>query len=493
MKARNSAPPESREYRTSWEYWGAIHGYPGPSSPSGTLADVQNNLINRFPDDAPLYAGFFNGRTDLTPPAQSAGVADQTWATCQHATAHFLSWHRMYLYFFERVLREASGNPDFALPYWDYTNDTVDPADPGNPPWQIPTIFAVDTLGTTTGPIPNPLFERRRTAGFGSSVHLAPTQTNIDSVLAIEDFFQFQSNLDRGLHGFIHCAVGNGCLAPYIGLVPFSGNDPIFWHHHANVDRLWDCWTKTHGEAANPTTDTAWMSQEFSFVDEDGNLATMEVSELFDPDGRIDYVYDNSDNCFRIQPPEEEFVLARDVALAAGPERTAESVEMASAANVQVNRIEQEIPLVATSERSMDAVLFAARPSVIRPTKAMLRLEGVQIDKEPGVSVSVYLLDEAGGKRAFVGLFGCFAAFDHATHGAADRGRDYAFDVTRQLQELFGAGSVGDGVGVALVASRGLVGGDANTLTEERYQAAGLAIGKIALEIESTEELLDLQ
>jgi hypothetical protein len=35
--------------------------------------------------------------------------------------------------------------------------------------------------------------------------------------------------------------------------------------------------------------------------------------------------------------------------------------------------------------------------------------------------------------------------------------------------------------------------GDATALTEERYQAAGLRIGKIALIIESSEELLDLQ
>ena len=26
----------------------------------------------------------------------------------------------MYLYFFERIVRAASGDPNFALPYWDY-------------------------------------------------------------------------------------------------------------------------------------------------------------------------------------------------------------------------------------------------------------------------------------------------------------------------------------------------------------------------------------
>jgi hypothetical protein len=42
--------------------------------------------------------------------------AQPTWNRCQHGSFFFLSWHRMYLYFFERILRAASGNQDLALP-----------------------------------------------------------------------------------------------------------------------------------------------------------------------------------------------------------------------------------------------------------------------------------------------------------------------------------------------------------------------------------------
>jgi hypothetical protein len=89
----------------------------------------------------------------------------------------------MYLYFFERVLRKASGDPDFALPYWDYTNDTVDAPDPATSARKIPSIFVAPTLQTSGGQIPNPLFESRRTAGFGSTVQLDPIDTNVDSTL----------------------------------------------------------------------------------------------------------------------------------------------------------------------------------------------------------------------------------------------------------------------------------------------------------------------
>src|SRR5262245_16105339 len=40
---------------------------------------------------------------------------------CPHGNWYFLPWHRAYLSAFERVCRELSGKPDFALPYWDWT------------------------------------------------------------------------------------------------------------------------------------------------------------------------------------------------------------------------------------------------------------------------------------------------------------------------------------------------------------------------------------
>ena len=37
MKRRSAAPPASAEYRTSWEYWANMHGYPGPNGRPGPL------------------------------------------------------------------------------------------------------------------------------------------------------------------------------------------------------------------------------------------------------------------------------------------------------------------------------------------------------------------------------------------------------------------------------------------------------------------------
>ncbi len=75
------------------------------------------------------------------------------WNECQHHKWHFPSWHRMYLYYFERIVRAAvvsvGGPDDFALPYWNpYA---------GPPRNVLPRAFTVPTLPIAGNP-PNPLF-----------------------------------------------------------------------------------------------------------------------------------------------------------------------------------------------------------------------------------------------------------------------------------------------------------------------------------------------
>ncbi|MCP9769890.1 tyrosinase family protein [Lacihabitans sp. LS3-19] len=40
--------------------------------------------------------------------------------SCQHGWEQFVTWHRLYLYFFEQKLKDF--NPDISLPYWSYTD-----------------------------------------------------------------------------------------------------------------------------------------------------------------------------------------------------------------------------------------------------------------------------------------------------------------------------------------------------------------------------------
>ena len=55
---------------------------------------------------------------------------------CPHGNWWFLPWHRGYIGYLECIIRDLSGDPNFALPYWDWT------ADPG-----LPVQFAsIDTV-----------------------------------------------------------------------------------------------------------------------------------------------------------------------------------------------------------------------------------------------------------------------------------------------------------------------------------------------------------
>lgn len=47
---------------------------------------------------------------------------------CPHGNWWFLPWHRGYLGYFELICRDLSKDPDFALPYWDWTADPRLPA-----------------------------------------------------------------------------------------------------------------------------------------------------------------------------------------------------------------------------------------------------------------------------------------------------------------------------------------------------------------------------
>jgi len=90
------------------------------TSPDGTVAQqiqwLQQNGCGQ-------YVSYYNGITDQTVPDS---IAQTVWATCQHSSQtqqalNFFGWHRMYIYYYERVLRWASGDDTLRLPYWDYT------------------------------------------------------------------------------------------------------------------------------------------------------------------------------------------------------------------------------------------------------------------------------------------------------------------------------------------------------------------------------------
>jgi tyrosinase len=158
-------------------------------------------------------------------------------AWCIHGAPGFLTWHRAYLLVLEEALRQL--DPSITLPYWNWSSGPTT----GVPdPCESPTY--VDRNGDS---VPNPLY-----AGPLPGGAMTDRAANIDSrsfddlatsaqnALTNSNFAGFQSALN-GAHGGVHVRVGGDMSS-----VPFAGFDPIFYLHHANVDRLWALWQSSH-------------------------------------------------------------------------------------------------------------------------------------------------------------------------------------------------------------------------------------------------------
>jgi tyrosinase len=135
----------------------------------------------------------------------------------------FLPWHRVYLFELERMLKTSGSH--IAIPYWDWANDH------SIPQWLsdfTPTIIVnKKSIKVTRNP--------------GASGDVLPTQPDVDVVEQKTTFDIFEQGLEFDLHNVIHRWVGGN-----MSDLSKAPSDPIFWLHHANVDRLWTKWQESN-------------------------------------------------------------------------------------------------------------------------------------------------------------------------------------------------------------------------------------------------------
>jgi hypothetical protein len=217
-------------------------------------------------------------------PAVAQVDAQRFWNKCPHfgqSSADFLIWHRAFIYNFERVLRDAAGDPMLALPYWDYSKSE------GR---AFPAIFANERLGSGD---PNPLYHPNREAAFvKGSFEISDAVAAAHDAMSVENFFSdvgrpgFAGDIldsrhtqlgliEQRPHNDIHIAVGgaigtvNGAMAD----IPTAAFDPVFWVHHANIDRLWAEWSCVPGKSWGPLPPDAWLDEEpWEFMDVGGGV-----------------------------------------------------------------------------------------------------------------------------------------------------------------------------------------------------------------------------
>ena len=185
-----------------------------------------------------------------------------------HRNAAFCAWHREYIRRFELALQEADS--DVTLPYWDWTRHTETDH----------VLFQDDFMGPNGGtgglgggPVESGHFAEGNNWSVDERLHVEgvttvdpPTDTNgtallrrirpfeqlasegsVRFALRQPTFHEFRPALEAGsrLHNFGHGWIG-GLMA-----MMSSPQDPIFYLHHANVDRIWGMWQDDGHEGAN--------------------------------------------------------------------------------------------------------------------------------------------------------------------------------------------------------------------------------------------------
>ncbi|KAL1919183.1 uncharacterized protein VTP21DRAFT_2565 [Calcarisporiella thermophila] len=157
-----------------------------------------------------------------------------------HQNPQFLPWHRAFVREFEKALQ--STNPNVVVPYWDWS---LDYEDANNSP-----IFSNSWLGGSGSCVTNGQFANWQVTYVGdgsASPHCLERQINLSKdevrdpyrlqniISTRDDYDDFRSAIEVP-HDSIHVGVGGDMLDLA------SPNDPIFYMHHAFVDKLWADW-----------------------------------------------------------------------------------------------------------------------------------------------------------------------------------------------------------------------------------------------------------
>ena len=407
-------------------------------------------------------------------PSNDATPMLELWSACQHGSYFFFSWHRMYLFFFERILRKASGDPGFALPYWNYS-------DPGQA--ALPEAFRTPADKSNVLYLPNPdLRGDDANAGTAmpddvSSFAQAFQFANFDSANGASSpegvapsfggqivpqpvhFGQVHGELESQPHDNVHVWVGGqgapGAQFPgWMSDPDTAARDPIFWIHHANVDRLWKRWLDLGGRRQNPIDDHEWLTQTFTFYDENGDKCALTGKDILDTAQQLSYRYDDDPVGVNEMAPSPPIVPTP----ALKPLRVFAMAAPATPISLEQKKTTVQLRL----DPAVSTQMFMSAAST--PEKSvMLNVESINYERPPGVYYQVYLNLPQGTQPDphgpyYVGNLSLFAL----------KGGTRQFDITKVVGNLKSKGLwKSDSLAVVLVAQTGnrRVAGEAAPLT----------------------------
>ena len=202
-----------------------------------------------------------------------------------HGRWTFFVWHRMFLYFHERILGLLVNDVTLRLPYWDWEN----PAHQNLPPQ-----YYQGSLNDTTRELqPGHSVQRPLPCcgnWFINLVTTVPPEIALNFT-GIGGDASSSGDVEVGPHGYVHMSVGGA--SGDMGNLETAAGDPIFFSHHSNVDRLWYSWEQVAGNV-----DPGGLSGIPAFTFYDGHAwRTMTAPQVI-PTTKLGYAYDT-----KVSPP----------------------------------------------------------------------------------------------------------------------------------------------------------------------------------------------
>lgn len=180
-----------------------------------------------------------------------AGKHGRPEADCNHDHL-FLPWHRAYLYGLEKAMQYHI--PNVTLPYWNWSGAATLSADTLPAPCLSATLPDGSQNSLFAGPIyfretDGTLIDRSTARGNRPTPSFTRLKREVADSFEENEFRPFQGEINEP-HGGLHVRVG-GDMSSF----DYAGYDPIFWMHHANIDRFWARWQRSHDGAVVPRLD----------------------------------------------------------------------------------------------------------------------------------------------------------------------------------------------------------------------------------------------
>ncbi|XP_024030445.1 polyphenol oxidase, chloroplastic [Morus notabilis] len=334
-----------------------------------------------------------------------------------HNSWLFFPFHRWYVYFYEKILGNLIGDPNFALPFWNwdhpdgmqipdmYTDESSALYDLNrSTAHQPPTTVDLDYHN---GKAPKPREEQVDDNLYGVMYKNMVSGAKLPLLFFGSPYREGSTttpgSIEKHPHNCVHIWTGHEItpqtpLGEDMGAFYSAGRDPIFFAHHANVDRMWNIWKTLDGPKRKDITKPDFLDFSFVFYDEHAQLVRVKIRDCLNTEV-LGYVYEK-------------------VELPWLKERGMPHTRLAVPRNPNVRKVElTDFPITLKGSAVTIVVPRPAKKARSKEEKEeeeeVLVVEDISFDGILRVKFDVYVNDEYAPGPANAEFAGCFANVPH--------------------------------------------------------------------------------